>query len=148
MVKFVLAHAAESLESHLTTTHPVHHLYGLVLGTKRQPCPCCQRQHNSGCIPAGPCFQQAGSALGAHPLFKERGESPRLVGTQSSHGQPEEQEGPACVPGGWVMRDFAGRSQRDRSYHCLSHTNSSPEPHTGSACILGVPNELIIKLPN
>lgn len=44
--------------------------------------------------------------LGVHPLSWERRESPRLARAQRSRVQPEEQEGPAYVPGGGVLSEL------------------------------------------
>lgn len=84
-------------QCHLTTTHPAQHLVATpswaCAGHQEQPCPC-QGQHSTGCTPAG----RAGSP-GAHPLPKDGGKP--LVGAQSSHVQPEEQQGqPLCQQAG------------------------------------------------
>lgn len=45
------------------------------------------------------------------------------------------------------MRELLLAVPRERGVNTVSYTNSSPQQH-GSACILGVSNELVIKLQN
>lgn len=106
------AHAAESLESF--NHHPA--------STVAPVWPLLQGQHSTGCIPAAPA--RLLGALGAHPLSKQKGGKPQ-AGGHTKQPCPARGAGRSThVPGGWVMRDFAGSSQRERSYHCLPCTNS------------------------
>lgn len=58
--------------------------------------------------------------LGAHPLSKERGKA-RQARAQSSQVQPDGLEGPACVPGGWVMRELLLAVPRERGVNTVLH---------------------------
>lgn len=102
-----------------TTTHPVQHLYGHSFTWHQEaPCPCCQ--HSPGCTPAGPCFQQAAGT-------SENTSCLRRGGT-GSHVQPEEQEGPAWVPG-WVIRELLLAAPRERGVNTVCPAPTAHQSH-------------------
>lgn len=83
--------------------------------------------HPEAAMPTLPWVQpsrDAGTSGSTSPV-QGQGEKPQNGRTQS-HGQPEEQEGPAPVPGGWVMREILLTVLRERGVTTVCPT---PTPH-------------------